>query len=154
MKKAFISALFFACLLRTAMAADLSPPQQFEIRYGTSLRGFTTVQLQDGDKLVFERHIFNPDQAIIEPSAEAWARFRRRLDRLDVWKWNESYSNPGVLDGTYWRIVLRYKDRTLNVSGSSAFPLSGGASNNSSEPSAHFRAFLQSVQDLIGRKLR
>jgi hypothetical protein len=152
MKKAFVSALFFACLLRTAMAVDLSPPQQFEIYYGSGVFGFVTVQLQDGGKLVFERHIRNRGQEVIEPSAEAWARFRRRLDRLAVWKWKGRYFTPGVKDGTHWRVLLRYKDRTLDVSGSNAFPLPGGASNNFPETSPHFKAFLRSLQDLMGRE--
>jgi hypothetical protein len=159
MKKASLSALFLVGLLRAAVAADLSPPQQFEIYYGSSLFGFVTVELQDGQKLAFQkidyrRHVRNREEAIIEPSAEAWARFRRRLDRLDVWNWKESYSDPGVLDGTGWRISLKYKDRMLDASGSNAYPLPGGASSNSPKPSPHFNAFLQSVQDLIGRKLR
>jgi len=153
MKKALVSALFFACLLRTAVAADLLPPQQFEFYYGGVWFG-VSVQLQDGEKLVFEQLLRGRERVLIKPSAEAWARFRRRLDQLDVWSWKEGYPNEAVLDGAQWGIRLRYKDRTLDVSGSNAYPLPGGASNNYPEPTAHFKAFLGSVQDLIGRELR
>ena len=55
MKKASLSALFLVGLLRAAVAADLSPPQQFKIYYGSSLFGFVTVELQDGQKLAFQK---------------------------------------------------------------------------------------------------
>lgn len=156
MRKALVVALFFACLAsHMAMAADPSPPQRFEIYYGNSLFGFVQIRMEDGEKLVFERHyVRDSGKEVIEPSPEAWVHFRKRLDRLGVWKWKKSYFNPWVKDGTQWRVLLTYKDRTLDASGSNAYPLPGGASNNSSEASQYFRAFLKDLQDLIGREVR
>jgi hypothetical protein len=111
--------------------------------------------MQDRGKLVFERHVRNLKQEAIEPSPEAWSRFRKRLDWLGVWKWKKHYPNPGVRDGTQWRVLLVYKDKTLDASGSNSYPLPGGrASNDWPEKSLHFQTFLNDVQGLIGRELR
>jgi len=155
MTKALLAALFFACLAQATMAADLSPPERLEIYYGSDLFGFVTLRLQDGGKLTFERHNARGSvQEIVEPSPEAWTHFRKRLDGLGIWKWKKNYPNPGATDGTQWRVLLVYKDRTLDASGSNAYPLPGGASNNWPERSRHFKAFLKDLQDLLGRELR
>ncbi|NIX76038.1 hypothetical protein [Microvirga terricola] len=157
MKKAptlVLLSLLFGFLVPAASAKDLSPPQRFNIFYGNGLFGFVTVRLEDGQRLILERHVRNPGREVIEPSPEAWRRFRGRLDRLAVWKWKKSYPNPWVKDGTQWRIAIRYKDRTLDVSGSNAYPLPGGTSNKSPRTSPHFQAFLDSLRDLMGQELR
>jgi hypothetical protein len=113
------------------------------------------VRLLDGGKLVIERgYIRDSGQEVVEPSPESWSRFRKRLDRLGVWKWKKSYFNPWVKDGAQWRVILTYKDRTLEASGSNAYPLPSGASNNSPKQSQHFQAFLNDLQTLIGKELR
>ncbi|MGF9760842.1 hypothetical protein AAII07_37210 [Microvirga sp. 0TCS3.31] len=156
MRNAFGAAVFFVCFAHAAIAADLSPPQRFEIYHGNQLFGFVTVQLVDGEKLVFTRQgPISRQQEIIKPSPEAWAHFRKRLDQLKVWKWKKNYSNSmTVKDGTQWRVLVTYKDKALDSSGSNAYPLPSGTSNNSIEASQHFRAFRKDVQDLIGRELR
>jgi opacity protein-like surface antigen len=156
MKNVLLAALSFSCLAYTATAADLSPAQPFEIYYGHALSGGVTVRTLNGGKLVIERrYIRDSGQEIIEPSPEAWSHFRKRLDRLGIWKWKKNYANWGVKDGTQWRVLLGYKDRTLDSSGSNAYPMpGGGTSKNWAEQSQHFKTFLKDVEDLIGRKLR
>jgi hypothetical protein len=35
-----------------------------------------------------------PQREEIRPSAKQWQTFRRALDRLNVWRWQEGYPNP------------------------------------------------------------
>jgi hypothetical protein len=58
-----------------------------------------------------------PHREEIQPSAKQWQNFRRTLDRLNVWCWQEEYPNPpGVCDGTNWSVEIAYTDKAI-VSG-------------------------------------
>ena len=37
----------------------------------------------------------------IHVAPDDWRRYRRSLDRLDVWSWDQHYATPDVMDGTW-----------------------------------------------------
>jgi hypothetical protein len=64
----------------------------------------------------------------IKPSAKQGQTFRRALDRLNVWCWQEDYLDPGVCDGTNWSVEIAYTDKAIVSGGSNCFPgRNGGA---------------------------
>jgi hypothetical protein len=56
------------------------------------------------------------------PSPDEWTRFRRALDDIGVWEWEDSYSDLGVMDGTNWSFTARYGDRRVESKGTNAYP--------------------------------
>lgn len=85
-----------------------------------------------------------PQKLLIEP--EQWRYFWKALIELGVWKWEERYNNPGVLDGTSWSIHIEYQGRSVKSFGSNAYP--GGEQRI--EPSVVFRRFCRAVSALVG----
>lgn len=85
----------------------------------------------------------NPDIVQGTPPAEAWTAFRQELDALDAWSWESTYFNVDVQDGTQWTLQLEWDGRTIESSGSNAFPGSEGP-----EYGEQFERFLAAVDAL------
>ena len=68
----------------------------------------------------------NPEITQGTPTAEAWTAFRQELDALEAWSWEKTYFNLDVQDGTQWTLQLEWDGRTIESSGSNAFPGSPG----------------------------
>lgn len=68
----------------------------------------------------------DPELVQGEPTPEAWAAFRAELDALDAWSWDSTYLNVDVMDGTQWVLGVEWDGRTIQSSGSNAFPGSPG----------------------------
>lgn len=81
-----------------------------------------------------------PVQEWIVPTVARWTAFRRKLDKMDVWRWRKHYeSELMILDGTQWNLELGYPDRSVQSSGSNAYP-------------ENFESFLRAVRALIGSR--
>lgn len=91
--------------------------------FGNGMR----VWLDEGGLLRYEYFGFGASQpessVVIAPDPAAWDKFRRELDRLDVWNWNPHYEPPGIiLDGTSWGIEVSWNGDEARSGGSNAFP--------------------------------
>lgn len=83
----------------------------------------------------------SPDVKQATPSTDAWSRFWRKLDHIDVWSWSERYLNAEVKDGVSWELEIKRNDRALTCVGYSAFPPSG-------EMSPEFQALIDALEEL------
>ena len=72
------------------------------------------------------------------------------LDSIGVWAWKEDYPNPGVLDGTSWRLEIAYEDTQLSSHGINNYPKTNGTPCDSPDPTYKFRELLKAVRSLIG----
>lgn len=71
-----------------------------------------------------------------------WESFLKTTDAIGIWQWTGKYRDPGILDGTSWKIQIKIKDKQVSAEGSNAYP--GGDDGQS------FSQLLSAVQDLIG----
>ena len=71
------------------------------------------------------------------PTAQQWREFWSALDRAGVWNWKERYPNPGICDGTIWRIEIEHEGRSITSRGDNAY-------------TKRFSAFLEAVSGLLG----
>jgi hypothetical protein len=57
----------------------------------------------------------------IKPSAKQWQTFRRVLDRLNVWRWQEDLSEPTrSVRWPNWSVEIVYTDKAIASGGSKA----------------------------------
>ncbi len=126
-------------------------PSKFKFQIGGFDGGYRTVRY-DGDELLFDAtgmdmEIEPADR--VRPDPEAWQRFARSCDRVDVWGWRKSYSDPMICDGTQWELKLCWDGRSVSSSGSNAYP--GGSDEfGSDDYSPKFKAFLRALSRLTG----
>lgn len=64
----------------------------------------------------------NDGQETVTPSAEAWADFWAELDQIKIWRWQEQYDDPRILDGTQWSVAISDGARNVRSTGSNAYP--------------------------------
>jgi hypothetical protein len=72
----------------------------------------------------------------VRPTEEQWATFLEALDSLGVWRWRERYQSSTMLDGTSWKVAIRWGDKAIKSSGSNSFPKA-------------FQAYLKAVSMLL-----
>jgi hypothetical protein len=82
-----------------------------------------------------------PQQTTIKVTGAQWKVFRARLDAAKVWAWEENYTNPSILDGTLWNILIDFGGKRMKSEGRNAYP-----------ERAQFDAMLAAVQELLGGK--
>ena len=58
----------------------------------------------------------------VNPSPHAWREFFKTLDQIDIWRWKSRYENPGIMDGSSWKVTIELENRKLVSSGSNNFP--------------------------------
>lgn len=86
----------------------------------------------------------------VTPSAQQWREFRHELDALNVWRWRENYPNASAMDGTQWSLEVEYAEQAIRAHGSNNYPNDTGEPSNASDPTRAFRAYLATVQKLLG----
>ncbi len=86
----------------------------------------------------------------ITPSEKDWQEFRKKLDTVGVWKWQKSYLNRNVADGTDWSLAITYADRSLESKGRNAYPNANGSENKTPEATKTFSVYCAAVQALLG----
>ena len=82
------------------------------------------------------------DTEMINPSVKDWGRFKKEVDRIGVWQWDERYETP-ALDGTSWRVHIEWGQEKIDSSGSNCYP------GNLEEKNGAFNNFLSVVKKLI-----
>ena len=82
------------------------------------------------------------------PSLRKWLNFRKKLDSIDIWKWNRKYHNPNVRDGTQWELVIDYGIREKKTYGSNWYP--GSINESDIDETPEFKAFLHALSLLLG----
>ena len=102
----------------------------------------------EGDKLIYKK---NYEETVLEPDAEAWKEFWETLEEINIWDWETSYKpDTPILDGTSWKVDIKYGEKKVLSSGSNAYPPS-----SEERMSDDFKEFCQAVSDLCGgRKFR
>lgn len=63
-----------------------------------------------------------PEPVIITPDHDEWASILSKLEKLGVKKWKTKYTNPSVLDGSGWSLVVRSTEFNRKSSGMNAYP--------------------------------
>ncbi len=82
---------------------------------------------------------------MIIPSLAQWESFMQTLDKIGVWNWQPEYSNPGILDGTSWRVEIAWGNKKILSQGNNNYP---GGEYDSNE----FQTFIRALSILIGGK--
>jgi hypothetical protein len=76
----------------------------------------------DGKQLVYtpgHSHNFAAHDALtFKPSPVAWRNFWQRCDDMAIWRWQRSYYNRDVHDGTQWELELTHSGKRRKSSGS------------------------------------
>lgn len=114
-----------------------------------------------GESLVYRVRDIDPKtnavrltSKVITPSASQWRRFWRAMDEVGLWRWRAHYANPGVFDGTQWRVEVVFAGRRAQASGSNAYPGEAArppiSSSVDTETSRTFNTYLRAVEDLLG----
>lgn len=88
-------------LCRRRVLADRSAvPDKLTFRVGSDLGTETRVELMDDQRLLLRRYRGQVPvgEEVVETSASRWRGFRRVLDKLDVWSWQNRYPSepPGT----------------------------------------------------------
>jgi hypothetical protein len=113
--------------------------KRFEIHSGGYLgRSFSLVK--DDHQLIYSTFGHGYSLEKLEktnPSPQDWREFFKTLDQIDIWRWKSRYENPGILDGSSWKVAIELENRKLDSSGSNNFP-------------DNFDILLECVRKLIG----
>ena len=80
---------------------------------------------KDGDVLIFKS--FESGYSLkkphnIKPSLKEWKKFFDDCNRIRIWEWHPRYEEPGILDGSSWRVIIEKSDKQLDSSGSNKGP--------------------------------
>jgi hypothetical protein len=100
-------------------------------------------------------HKPRPKRRQIKPSAKQWQAFRKTLDRLNVWCWQNYYPSPPDFGGsTSWRLEIAYADKAIKTGGDNSFPLRNGKPSYvfDTNKDATFAKFYRAVAALVGRE--
>lgn len=134
-----------------------SPASYLPLRFNVSVGGFFnggfSVGYENGTLIVQKGTPYDPSTEHIAPSPEAWQTFLGKLDLLGVWKWQRSYWNHDVLDGTQWAVDIKFGKKRLKCEGSNSYPLEDGSPNNDTSYTKTFAEFEKAVADLCGIEL-
>ena len=80
---------------------------------------------KDGDVLIFKSYesgySLKKTQKIL-PTPKEWKIFLDSCDRIRIWEWHPRYEEPGILDGSSWRVIIEKSDKQLDSSGSNKGP--------------------------------
>ncbi len=98
-----------------------------------------------GSEIVYS-HSGYPEVAL-QPSIRKWLNFKKKIDNIGVWDWDEDYHNPNVLDGTQWELVIDYGDQKIKSYGSNLYP---GTTILNWDKAPEFEALLHALGLLLG----
>lgn len=130
-----------------------SIPQHLKIRVGGILGPVYSIRIKGNDLLYRVHEDENNDdysETAINPADEDWQAFKKALDDIGVWHWQEEYPNTGHTDGTQWFLEIEWDDRKIKSFGDNNFPIADGDPENDSDISPTFESFLGAVRKLIG----
>src|SRR4051812_16176364 len=150
-----LAALFVLLAISARPAGEPSiVPTHFVARIGGFLGSSYSVELK-GETLAYtasDRGQTNVRHTTITPPDAAWREFRKTLDELKVWQWQNDYPRGGVVDGTQWLFEIAYSDRTLKSRGDNNYPDAAGKPTGKPEFTPVFNRYLEAIKKLIGGK--
>ena len=122
-------------------------PQRFDVFIGGYMGTSYHVEMQD-KCLIYQMfdigYELKENQKII-PTTQQWAKFWNRINNLKIWDWETNYPNPGICDGTQWKINILYNEKQLETSGDNNYPNSPDGL-----PGKEFVSFLEALRTLLG----
>lgn len=92
------------------------------------------------------------DPVKVTPTAEQWRDFRKSLDDINIWRWESSYMNRKVMDGTQWKLEITYADHSAKTAGSNSYPDEQGKPNGQPQTTPAFGRYLEAIEKLLGGK--
>ncbi|MDB6029646.1 MAG: hypothetical protein JWM68_5869 [Verrucomicrobiales bacterium] len=131
----------------SAKAID-TVPTKLSLRIEGFLGASYRVDLIEGTNAV--RYMMNPQTFTSQPGTkeqkltipkQRWIAFRKRLDDANIWKWEKSYRQKGVVDGTVWQVLIEWDGRKADSSGANAYP-----------NAKQFSIYKAAVSELLGGK--
>lgn len=144
-----------ACGNPTAPIRLAEAPDEFTFSSGGFFAERHTYEVR-GDTIVFRRSLpFQTPPVRVDslrriPSPDEWRRFWTAAEVAGVHRWKAEYRQPGVFDGEGFTLHLRAAGRTINTSGSNAYPDRRGVQRF--ETPVEFTGFVAAMDALIGRR--
>ena len=91
---------------------------------GGFLGGYYNVEIDLENLKLIWSHGGSAENEIIHKTirAETVKKFIKQLKMIDLLNWKEKYIEPGVCDGTQWRLVIINDRRTIRKHGDNKFP--------------------------------
>lgn len=71
-------------------------------------------------------------------STDKWHEFTIQLKEMSILKWNNSYTNSDILDGTHWHVKIKTEYQSYEFQGSNAYP-------------KEWDSFCKLIENLIGK---
>ena len=130
-----------------------SAPEEFTFHtggFGAESRSYEV----RGDTVVFRRSLpFAPPPVRVDslrrvPSSSEWRTFWAAAEAAGVHYWRSEYRNPDIVDGGGFTMHLRADGRTINTSGSNAYPNRRGLQKFDMPP--EFSEFVAALDALLG----
>ena len=84
------------------------------------------------------------------PTRAQWLEFWTDVGSIDIWSWDEEYVEPGVLDGTQWKLELKFDGKILKCTGSNKYPGQDRRKDRLGLYTETFKALLRAIRKLIG----
>ncbi len=151
----FVTALAIAgCRDLTGALPEEGPPDELVFSFGGFGVGSTLIELH-GDSVVITRVPWDnlpsiPRQRVSRvPSPDEWRAFWDAARRAGVHRWRHDYVAEGVMDGAGWDLRIVSDGRTIESSGSNAYPDEFGREHELEMTDAFF-AFRLAAETLAG----
>ena len=121
-------------------------PTNFYISIGGYMGTSYCVEMEDGylTYKTFDLGYKNRKKSKIIPTFQQWKTFWHQIDTLNIWDWKSNYPNPGICDGTQWKVEIYYDDKQLKSCGDNNYP---GVSTRSKQM---FQKFFEALRNLLG----
>ncbi|HEX6747545.1 MAG TPA: hypothetical protein VF092_09680 [Longimicrobium sp.] len=152
----FVAALAIAgCRDLTGALPEEGPPDELVFSFGGFGVGSTTIELH-GDSVVITHTPTDflptvpPPRVSRVPSPDEWRAFWDAARRAGVHRWRHEYRAEGVVDGSGWDLRIVSDGRTLESSGSNAYPDQLGREHELEMTEAWF-AFRLALETLAGQ---
>ncbi len=127
--------------------APVGPPDEFFFTIGGLFGASYQVSWQE-DRLWYLQRSPGGElvREAVSPSGEQWEKFWQQADSLEIWRWQEQYTDMSVRDGVLWALDIKVKGQALNSAGQNAYPPKGRGPSMTRD----FRRFLQALSRLLG----
>jgi len=122
-------------------------PEVFEFNFASMSFPYAIFKYENG---MFKTG-YSDDKESIVPTEEDWAKFWKKLDKINAWDWTKDYVIPEYtyLDGNRWSIRIQLRDKKIECSGSNAYP---GKNGEIVEHKMIFRRFFMAINKLLDIK--
>ena len=147
--KHILGILITAILALSASAAEpMLVPKTLKLSLGESIWGPTyRVELQNGGLHYTAIAGGKETTAVVVPTPQQWAAFRKALDSCNVWSWRSAHSAQA--DERIWNVYIAYSGAKVGAWGSVKQP---GRKPNTHGSTGEFENFRKAVRNLLGGK--